>query len=365
MNNSNKKIKVLAFYLPQYHPIPENDFWWGKGFTEWTNVGKAKKYFKSHNQPRVPEELGYYDLRVPETRKAQADMAREHGIEGFCYWHYWFGDGKRLLERPLQEVLNSKQPDFPFCVAWANESWRGFPHGLSDEREVLIEQTYPGADDYENHFRELLPYFLDHRYIKINGKIIFFIYKPYQIPNISFFFNKWRELAKVNNVNDFAFVANCNDISEYSELINMGFDYVNINRLFDYRKSLSIVDKIIHKTKKILLGIPNVFSYEKAIPYFTGKEDSIPNVFPTIIPGWDHTPRSGINGFLYNNSTPQLFKNHVRQVFNKVKNKNESENIVFLKSWNEWAEGNYVEPDLKWGRGYLKVIKEELDYFSK
>ena len=152
------KIRVLALYLPQFHPIPENDRWWGKGFTEWTNVGKAKPLFYNHYQPKVPADLGYYDLRLPEAREAQAELARQYGIEGFCYWHYWFGGGKRLLERPFNEVLESGKPDFPFCLAWANESWRGFHHGLKD-RQVLIEQRYPSEKDYIDHFQALLPAF--------------------------------------------------------------------------------------------------------------------------------------------------------------------------------------------------------------
>src|ERR1700754_964591 len=168
MLKQNKNARVIAFYLPQFHPIPENDLWWGKGFTEWRNVGKAKQLFKGHYQPRVPADLGYYDLRVSETRKAQADMAKEHGKEGFCYWHYWFGNGKRLIERPFTEVLGSDQPDFPFCLAWANESWKGFAHGLKN-RNVLIEQTYPGVDDYTAHFYAVLPAFIDKRYIQVDG----------------------------------------------------------------------------------------------------------------------------------------------------------------------------------------------------
>ena len=141
------KARIIAFYLPQYHPIPENDAWWGKGFTEWTNVGKAKPLYRGHYQPRVPADLGYYDLRVPETRQAQADMARSYGVEGFMYWHYWFGGGKRLLERPFNEVLASGEPDFPFALAWANETWKGFAHGLTN-RNTLIEQRYLGEQDY-------------------------------------------------------------------------------------------------------------------------------------------------------------------------------------------------------------------------
>lgn len=361
----DNKIKIIAFYLPQYHPINENNIWWGNGFTEWTNVGKAKKFFKKHYQPRIPQELGYYDLRVDETRTHQANLAKEFGIDGFCYWHYWFGNGKRLLERPLKEVLDSKKPDFPFCVAWANESWKGFSHGLNNERNLLIEQEYPGDDDYINHFYELLPYFKDKRYIKINNKTAFFIYKPFQIPDISNFFKIWNKLAKDNEIGEFAYIANCNDTKEYSQLMKLGFDYININRLFDYRKNITIFNKIKSKLLGIFLGLPNIFDYKKATKYFTGIEDTYENVFPTIIPGWDHTPRSGKNGLVYHNSTPELFQNHINSVFQKVKHKQDCHKIVFLKSWNEWAEGNYVEPDLKWGRQYLTAIKNEIEKFNR
>lgn len=180
------KARLLALYLPQFHPIPENDLWWGKGFTEWTNVGKARRYFRNHYQPRVPADLGYYDLRVAETRQAQADMAREYGVEGFVYWHYWFGNGKRLLERPFNEVLASGEPDFPFALAWANESWRGFAHGITN-RNMLIEQLYGGVEDYTAHFRAVLPAFRDHRYITVDGKPLFMIYKPLADPEVKVF----------------------------------------------------------------------------------------------------------------------------------------------------------------------------------
>jgi lipopolysaccharide biosynthesis protein len=162
--------RIIALYLPQYHPIPENDAWWGKGFTEWTNTAKARPLFRGHYQPHVPADLGFYDLRVPETRLAQATMAREYGIEGFCYYHYWFA-GTRLIERPFNEVLASGQPDFPFCLCWANQTWTGAWHGLMNQ--ILIEQTYPGTDDHRRHFDTLLPAFLDRRYMTVDGKPIF------------------------------------------------------------------------------------------------------------------------------------------------------------------------------------------------
>lgn len=179
MSLNNAAARLIAFYLPQFHPIPENNEWWGKGFTEWTNVAKAKALFPGHYQPHVPADLGFYDLRVPETRIAQAELAREHGIEGFCYWHYWFG-GKRLLERPFNEVLKSGEPKFPFCLGWANESWSGIWHGCADK--ILMEQTYLGIEEEERHFNAVVDALFDERYLRVDDKPIFYIYKPQQLP---------------------------------------------------------------------------------------------------------------------------------------------------------------------------------------
>ena len=184
--------RVIALYLPQYHPIPENDEWWGRGFTEWTNTAKAKPLFRGHYQPHVPADLGFYDLRLPETRAAQAQLAREYGIEGFCYYHYWFA-GRRILERPFDEVLASGQPDFPFCLNWANQTWSGIWHGAPER--VLIEQTYPGMDDHCRHFDALLPAFTDQRYVKVEGKPLFVIYHPWELPDSRRVLDLWRELA--------------------------------------------------------------------------------------------------------------------------------------------------------------------------
>src|SRR5690606_21147409 len=205
----NKKARVIAFYLPQYHPIPENDETWGKGFTEWTNVGKARPLFKGHYQPRVPADLGYYDLRLPEVREAQAQMAREAGIEGFMYWHYWFGNGKRVLERPFNEVLESGKPDFPFCLGWANHSWT--THSWNSKTQwkknaVIFEQLYPGVDDFINHFNTVLPAFKDSRYITVDDKPIFMGYAPQEIPDVKLFVTTWRKLAEENGLPGIHFV---------------------------------------------------------------------------------------------------------------------------------------------------------------
>ena len=356
------KARVIAFYLPQFHPIPENDNWWGKGFTEWTNVGKAKPLFRGHYQPRVPADLGYYDLRVPETRKAQADLAREHGIEGFCYWHYWFGNGKRLIERPFNEVLKSGDPDFPFCLAWANETWKGFDHGLKN-RNVLIEQHYPGEDDYIAHFYDVLPAFKDSRYIKLDEKPIFMIYRPLANDEIKIFIKVWRKLALENGLKGIYFIGHLNQLN-YSivDILSSGVDGVNTTRLTNYNYNYqSWISKLVNKSYKIFIKKPYTFSYKLMSKYFIVDEvDKIDNVFPSIIPGWDHSPRSGVEGLIMTNSTPELFEKHVKHVVELVQVKKHDNRLVFLKSWNEWAEGNYVEPDLKWGNKFLKAIMNQI-----
>ena len=357
------KIRVIAFYLPQFHSIPENDVWWGKGFTEWTNVGKAKKFYPGHNQPRVPADLGYYDLRVSETRQAQAELAKAYGIEGFCYWHYWFGDGKRLLERPFNEVLHSGQPDFDFCLAWANESWKGFAHGLKN-RNVLIEQKYPGDDDIENHFYDVLPAFLDKRYIKVDKKPLFHIYKPMQLPDAEKFIEKWQYLAQKNGLPGIFFVAHTQE-HNYDTLLNMKFDAVNTVRTLDFTlHKKSIPDIVLNGAMTVLFGVPFRYNFKKALKYFSAPEDSKKEIIPTLISGWDHTPRSGKKGLILYNSTPELFEKHAITTFETVKNKEPEHQIVFLKSWNEWAEGNYMEPDLKYGHGFLKALKNALSKFA-
>ncbi len=354
---TNKKARLIAFYLPQFHPIPENDEWWGKGFTEWTNVGKAKPLFKGHYQPRVPADLGYYDLRNPEVREAQAKMANKYGVEGFCYWHYWFGNGKRLLERPFKEVLTSGKPEFPFCLGWANEDWKGFAHGMTN-RNLLIKQKYPGVVDYTNHFYEVLPAFKDKRYIKIEDRPIFIIYRPLLHPDMQIFINIWQNLAKKEGLNKIYFVGHSAFIDEKDSIINIGFDAVIANRIFSYFQINATTSRLICKVNKIFRGIPMVYSYKKIYTYFTGEEDRQENVFPVLCPNWDHTPRSGIAGVVFHNSTPELFERHVIQVLDKITEKPIDQNIVFLKSWNEWGEGNYIEPDQKFGLQYLEVLKK-------
>lgn len=355
----SKKARVIALYLPQFHPIPENDHWWGKGFTEWTNVGKAKPLYRNHYQPRVPSDLGYYDLRLPETRKAQADMAREYGVEGFCYWHYWFGNGKQLLERPFQEVLDSKEPNFPFCLAWANESWRGFYHGLG-KREILIEQQYPSKQDYIDHFYSVLPALKDARYIKVDNKPLFLIFQPAQLPDASAFITLWQKLAKENGLNGIHFVGQIYAAEMSDKVLALGFDAVNIVRLFDYKKKRKLLTYLCRKLRSALFKSPRIIPYKEAMQTFVGEEEKRENIYPSIIPNWDHTPRTGNKGLVFHGSNPDLFAKHLNDIETAVKDKKEENKIVFIKSWNEWAEGNYMEPDLKYGTSYLEKLKKFL-----
>lgn len=356
-----KRARVIALYLPQFHPVADNDVFWGKGFTEWTNVGKAKPLFWGHYQPKVPADLGYYDLRIPETRQAQADMAREYGVEGFCYWHYWFGNGKRLLERPFQEVLSSGKPDFPFCLAWANESWRGLAHGLKN-RKVLIEQLYPGVEDYTNHFYAVLPAFRDKRYITVDGKPLFMIFKPLASTEVLVFMDTWRRLATENGLKGIHFVGHGIDLGvSMQSIMDRGFDAANSIRIADYaafhrpgwRRIMSLV--LNH-----LFGIPRTFPYKKAARYFITEEDKTENIYPSIISGWDHSPRSGKDGIVMSDYTPKQFRKHAAEAIDIVQDKPYERRVVFLKSWNEWAEGNYIEPDRVYGRQFLEALKSVL-----
>lgn len=358
----NKKARLIAFYLPQYHPIPENDQWWGKGFTEWMNVGKARPLFKGHYQPKVPADLGYYDLRLPESRKAQAELAREYGIEGFCYWHYWFGNGKQLLERPFNEVLESGEPDFPFCLAWANETWKGFDHGLKN-RNVLIEQLYPGVDDYTAHFYKVLPAFKDKRYLTVDDKPIFLIFKPLATNQIGIFIETWRRLALENGLKGIHFIGQKNQLqNNLDQYWELGVDAINTIRLNNYIiNHRTFFHKIYDKLRKTLIDAPLVYQYELVSKFFLNTdEDILENIYPSIIPNWDHTPRSGREGFVMNNSTPDLFEKHLKKALELVNKKRPENRIIFVKSWNEWAEGNYMEPDLKWGKKYLETLKKQV-----
>ena len=354
-------VRIIAAYLPQFHPIPENDEWWGTGFTEWTNVRNARKLFRHHYQPRAPADLGYYDLRQPESRQAQAELAETYGVEGFCYWHYWFGNGRRLLERPFNEVLSSGTPTLPFCLAWANHSWKDKTFKLGGRERVLIEQLYPGIEDYILHFNTLLPAFKDRRYIRVDGKPLFYVYGPGFIPTLDEFVASWRQLARDNGLEGIHLVAQTYDARKIELYLNKGFDAVNIVRLFDFaEKHYSPVARAFVRLRRQFFKRGQIIDYEQVYRYFVGEEEKRENCYPCILPNWDPSPRTGRKGHVFINSTPSSFKKHVMDVLRTVRSKNPEHRIIFLKSWNEWAEGNYMEPDMRFGRGYLESLKEAM-----
>lgn len=353
--SEDNSVSVIAFYLPQFHPIPENDLWWGPGFTEWTNVARARPLYPGHYQPRLPGELGFYDLRLAETRETQAMLAAGYGVSAFCYWHYWFGGGRRLLERPFDEVLKSGQPDFPFCLGWANQTWSGIWHGAPNR--VLIEQTYPDsgdAHDYRVHFEAVLPALTDPRYVRIDGRPLFFVYKPNELPEPQRFLDLWREWAAAEGLPGIFFVGRTESPRRSSRA---DFDAFTLERLPS--RTISRFDVPRRVGRK--LGIPPVRSYRR---FSDGTPLQITDgpSFPTVIPGFDNTPRSGSEGVVLHGADPLIFESAVaRAVTHVLASQPEGKRVVFLKSWNEWAEGNYLEPDRRFGRAYLEALAKGIE----
>ncbi len=368
------KIKFLAYYLPQYHPIPENDLWWGKGFTEWTNVTKAKPLFKGHYQPILPADLGFYDLRVPEVQEAQSELALEYGIDGFIYYQYWFGVGKMLLEKPAEMMLKNKSIRIPFCFCWANEAWRGIWHGLENQ-DILIDQTYQGIEGYITYFNYLLPFFKDERYIKVGNRPVFHIYRVEDIPDLAIFISTFNELAIKNCFDGIYFIATGNSNSQellLNENINgmVGLDtFVKIR----YNQKLYFTrDSLLGKLElriRTMAGYSNVvgerlkpliLDYQKGV---ASLEINYPNqkYISCVFPNWDNSARSGQKSLIFKNANPKAWQIHLQKSVEKLKENQNNPPFIIIKSWNEWAEGNYLEPDRKYGHQFLEVIKNVKD----
>ncbi len=372
-------IKVLAYYLPQFHPLPENDKWWGKGFTEWVNVAKAKPLFRHHYQPKIPADLGFYDLRLPESRDMQAEYAKQAGVSAFCYWHYWFGKGKRLMNFPFDEVLRLKRPNFPFCLAWANHSWYQKSwtsnNGIFNlsKSKLLIEQQYFGKEDYTNHFYEMLPAFQDDRYFKINNRPVMVIFNPLggkkgMFSPVTEFMDTWQALTQKEGLQPFFFIGHCYTYEDLKLIREMNFDAINFSMhhiVFPIHKDHSTLFKHFLSGINSRIHIkPTIIKYANAIKKMDVNLWNEEKIYPTIIPNWDHTPRSGNFGRVFQDSTPELFSKHIDSIFKRIINKAEENRIVFLKSWNEWGEGNYIEPDLKYGTQYIDVLAEVLSKYN-
>lgn len=348
------KTKFLAYYLPQFHSIPENDKWWGKGFTEWTNVRKAVPLYNGHRQPRVPSELGYYNLLDPEVMIRQSNMAQQYGIDGFAYWHYWFGGGKRLLEKPSQLMLDNKEITIPFCFAWANQTWTGIWHGL--DNKVLMAQEYPGMQDAIEHFYEVLPFFNDARYIKIDNRPVFIIYKPLEHPFLQSFTDLWQSLALKNGFDGVHFIG-----VSYSPEMPAGLQAIALQQKYFLQKPIRFIDgmfkRIIGTTLSEYLRQTkygcNRHDFSNVIQR-VANEDFPTHCYPTILTGWDNTPRSGRRGVVLENYDPDSFELMCKTVVEKLRVVKAE--FCMVKSWNEWAEGNYLEPDEKYGRKFLEVF---------
>jgi lipopolysaccharide biosynthesis protein len=334
-------VRVLAYYFPQFYPIPENDAWWGKGFTDWRYVASAKSLFAGHYQPRIPADLGYYDLRVPETRQAQADLARSCGIEGFLYWHYWF-HGRRILNRVFDEVLASGEPRFPFALAWANENWEGSWYGLSHGKR-LITQEY-SEEDSRNHFYALLPAFRDPRYVKVADKPLFHIKNCYYPPVLNLdHLALWRELAVREGFPGMYFTTEVYSArdwrSPWGRRRLAAFDrWTHIN-LHDYPEEL------------VVSQAPRTFRYADVARRMVA---DVPDAgyLPSVLPGWDNTPRWP-TGYVFHDADPACFADALRRAVAVAMRRPEEERLVFIKSWNEWSEGNYMEPDMRFGHAFL------------
>jgi lipopolysaccharide biosynthesis protein len=377
--------RIIAINLPQFHPITENDIWWGRGFTEWTNVVKTKPKFKGHYQPHLPADTGFYDLRLKETREMQAKMAKDNGIYGFCYYHYWF-NGKRLLNKPLDSLLKDKTPEFPFMYCWANENWSRRWDG--DEQEILIQQKYSLEDD-KKHIRWLCEHvFIDKRYIRVNEKPFICIYRPKQIPNSKETLSIWRSEAKKMGFKDLH-IGYFQSHNEQFDPKEMGFDVavafppyigtklLDIKQKGNFRQSFlnKIKLKSLNSTsiaKKVFLKIKlykNPYANNTILDYNDLAELAMQqrtpkyNFYPGLMPGWDNSPRRKVGATIIKNTNPLTYEKWLRHTIKNFNPPSEEENFVFITAWNEWAEGNHLEPCIKWGNKFLKVTNDTVREF--
>ncbi|MGH9291692.1 MAG: glycosyltransferase WbsX family protein [Acidimicrobiales bacterium] len=354
-------IRAIAFYLPQFHPIPQNDQWWGAGFTEWTNVAKARPLYPGHVQPILPSTLGFYDLRVPEVREKQAALAREAGLEAFCYWHYWF-DGDQLLQRPFDEVLASGQPDFGFCLGWANASWTGVWWGAPGR--LLIRQTYSGTEDHIRHFESLTPAFFDHRYMTIDGSPVFIILNPMELPEPARTLALWRCCAEKSGLPGLFVIGIIGQDQDPRSVLADGFDGYLVHPSWQAAalRRLALPKRAVCK----LATGPLVGRYTDLTAVMIEMARNIkPRQFPVVVPGWDNTPRTGRRGIVLAGKSPEQFAAQVRVAIEALMHRRERERLLFVKSWNEWAEGNHLEPDSKWGHAFIQSLDGTLRRYGE
>lgn len=340
--NAAENPKLIAFFLTQYHPIPENDEWWGKGFTEWTNVTKAKDLFPGHYQPHLPADLGFYDLRLRETRHEQVQLAKQYGIDGFCYYYYWFS-GRKILHRPLEEMLADKELDMPFCLCWANENWSR--RWDAAEHEVLLAQRYLPEDNLE-FIKSLEPYLRDSRYIKKDGKPLILVYRPQHLPAACDAARVWREYCAAVGIGEIHICA---------ALTHGNLDYKQFG--FD-----SGVEFPPHNLSAFWINhkIPFYDEFEGYICqykdlaelYMSRNYDGA--VYKTVFPSWDNTARRSHRALIILNGTPANYEYWLACTIDRAQKDPQAGDFVFINAWNEWAEGCHLEPDHVWGRSFLE-----------
>lgn len=358
--------RLIAFYLPQYHPIPENDAWWGHGFTEWTNVTKGRPLFRGHYQPHLPAHLGFYDLRLPEVRRAQAELARQHGIDAFCYYHYWF-NGRRILERPFSEVLSSGQPDHQFCLCWANENWtRAWDGG---ESEILLEQKYD-LDDDRRHIRHLFPAFRDRRYLRVEGKPVFLVYRTELLPFPARTAEIWREEARKAGIGEL-YLIRVESFWGGIDPAGIGFDAA-VEFAPDWRNmGKGKYDSLAWRIRRKLRLAPTaiwenrVLDYECLVKAMSAKREPSFTWFRCVCPSFDNSPRRRNSAVIYHNATPKLYKDWLSvAIRHTMTHRRPEERLVFINAWNEWGEGSHLEPDQRWGLEFLKATRDAKDEVS-
>lgn len=359
MNN----LKAIAIYLPQYHRVEENDKWWGDNYTEWTAVRQADKLYAEHDQPRVPLNNNYYDLMNKDTMKWQAELAKAYGIYGFCFFHYYFKDGRKILERPAENLLKWKDIDINYCFSWANESWVrtwGKISGGSmaskfekygDGEAVLLQQQYGDKNDWKKHFEYLLPYFRDERYIKVDGKPVFIFHVPEIIDCLEMIADEWRDLARKNGLPGIYLIG---------VIVDSYREYPALDALYAHEPRISFND-YIRFSDKTMSGVCSRYNFYKDMCQWIchRKYNQKQKIYYGAFAGFDSTPRHGKRGTIIDKVTPELFEKHFRNMCKKnIKAQNE---FVFINAWNEWGEGNYLEPDEKYGYAYLEAVQKVMN----
>jgi lipopolysaccharide biosynthesis protein len=350
--------RFIAFYLPQFYPTPYNDEWWGKGFTEWTNVVKTRPRFRGHYQPHLPADLGFYDLRLPETREAQADLAREYGVHGFCYYHYWF-NGRRILERPLDEVLTSGKPDFPFCICWANENWTRAWEG--HVRNMLLEQQYSAEDDVA-HIRHLIPMLADRRYILAEGKPLILLYRIELLPDPRRTADTWRLEAKKAGLGDLFLVnVESNYVRTPQDSSKIGFDAAV---RFQPNFQSFHAPRLIRGLRALLRSprhIDRIYDYNDLYRRWRASARSPYRSFECVTPMWDNSARRSQKAYMLSDATPEHYEVWLREAVGRSGQDTEGHRWVFINAWNEWGEGCHLEPCQKWKRAFLEATKRVHD----